>query len=115
MLQYSVIYSIIPKMAFVTLDYRKYKFPNLLIPENLFQFQNLQFCASNFEVSEWLECLEGMGGNRASKLVQRVEKMNLNGAGDQLNVNKVGDQLNTNKEGNLDTGGGDKTDGCFPR
>ena len=56
-----------------------------------------------------------MGGNRASKLVQRVEKMNLNGAGDQLNVNKVGDQLNTNKEGNPDTGGGDKTDGCFPR
>ena len=110
-----MIYSIIPKMAFVTLDYRKYKFPNLLILENLFQFQNLQFCASNFEVSEWLECLEGMGGNRASKLVQRVEKMNLNGAGDQLNVNKVGDQLNTNKEGNPDTGGGDKTDGCFPR
>ena len=41
-----------------------------------------------FEVSEWLE---GMGGNKGSKLVQKVEKMNLNG------------------------GEGDQTDGCFPR
>lgn len=44
-----------------------------------------------FKVSEWLEWLEGMGGNKGSKLVQKVEKMNLNG------------------------GGGDQTDGCFPR
>ena len=40
-----------------------------------------------FEVSEWLG---GMGGNKGSKLVQKVEKMNLNG-------------------------GGDQTDGCFSR
>ena len=51
----------------------------------MFQFQNLKF-----EISEWLEWLEGMGGNKGSKLVQKVENMNLNG-------------------------GGDQTDGCFPR
>ena len=47
------------------------------------------------EFQKWCPWLEvGMGGNKASKLVDKVEKMNLNGGG---------------------AGMEDQPDGCFPR